>query len=554
MPARPPAPAPPPEAAVPLTELIDGLRAPGALEPGAAAECVQTHISVVFLTPRYAWKLKKPLRLWGLVDYGTLAARRHWCEEEVRVNRRLAPDLYLGVREVRRGLGGRIGLTGAGEVVAHLVQMQRIAPGATWSERLDAGVLEAAEVRAGAERIAAFHGAVRLPEGGRALARPAGFARVLRQNFRGTAEHVPARFPPRVHAGLATRLARRLRAARGRLAARVAEGRAVDGHGDLRLDHVLRHQGRLVVIDAVEFTARLRHVDPLSDLAFLAVDLVARGRPDLARVLEEAYLQHAPDPDAAALLPLFRAYRAHVRAKVSAVTAAAAEVPAAQRAANDRAARRWLATAWGQARLGAPGVLLVLRGLSGTGKSTLASRLAPWLGARIVRSDLVRKDLLGLAPTARPQGAAREAAYSEEMGRRTYAELLRRGLAHARAGASVILDATYLRADSRAEVQAAAQRAGLAHVLLDVTCAPQVVRERIAARAARDDDASDADWKVYLEQAATQEPLTPAERTQAVPFASEEPAEAGVLSLLDRIEAQVDARTEPLGEEVDPWT
>lgn len=550
---RPADPVAPVEQLIALGDLIQGLSAAGALAPGEVAQVLQTHISVVFLTRTRAFKIKKPLRLWGLVDYGTLARRKHWCEEEVRLNRRLAPRVYLGVRAILRtpsglqvGPADADGLAGA-DVVEHAVEMRRLSPGSTWKEQLKAGTLDEAQVRLGARRIAAFHAQERLEPQDRGWARPVNFARVLRQNFSGTRAYVPQLFPARAHRGLATRLARRLAGARAALRSRLEAGRMVDGHGDLRLEHVVLQDGELAVIDCVEFTPRLRHIDPFSDLAFLSMDLRMRGRTDLAQALVKEYVDATADPGGLSLLPLFQAYRAHVRAKVDAQTATAGEVSEGVRQEKGLGARRSFATAWSFARAGAPGGLLVLRGLSGSGKSVLAGRIAPWLGAQIVRSDVVRKELLGLGPTDRPAGKDKQTAYSSAVSERTYAEVLARAVDIARRGRCALLDATYLRRESRDEVHAAARQSGLPFAILDVTCDEATVRERLRMRTARGDDASDADWSVYLEQRAEQEPLSGTEREFAVRFPSQQPPESSLPDLIDLLEAQCDARHEPLG-------
>jgi hypothetical protein len=477
-------------------------------------EVVQTHISVVFLTARTAYKVKKPLALWGFLDYGTLAARRRWCEEEVRLDRRLAPDLYRGVVPIARS-GGRLVVGAAGAAEEHAVVMRRFRPEDTLEARLAAGRAAEADVALVARLLARFHREHRLEEAALRRAVPGLFAGVLAQNVRATLEFVPGLFPERLHASLAARLARALRAERESLRRRAAE-LAVDGHGDVRLEHVLVETGATSIIDAVEFTTRLRHIDPLSDAAFLWMECVARGRRDLADAFLAAYAA-AGGPVDHGLLTLFAAYRAHVRAKVAATTSAETEVPAAQRAAAADSARRHLVLAWALAGQGrGPAPIVMLRGPSGSGKSVLARELAPWLDAVVVRSDEVRKELFGLAPLARPSGEAKEALYASSASQRTYAEVLRRGLEAARAGRVAFLDATYLLARARRAVIDAASEAGVPWLVVDLETPPDEVRRRLAERAARGDDASDADLGVYEQQLAEAEPLSAEERVRTL--------------------------------------
>jgi predicted kinase len=349
---------------------------------------------------------------------------------------------------------------------------------------------------------------------------------------------VPALFPEAALADLDRVLARRLRRIRARLTERLARGLAVDGHGDVRLEHVLLEDGRVSVIDCVEFTTVWRHIDPLADAAFLVMDLLAHASRRLEHAFTQAYLAASGESDLD-VLELFAAYRAHVRAKVDATTSAEREVPADQRERKAASARNHLALAWSLAREGPP-PLVVLRGPSGTGKSVLATALAPWLMADVVRSDLVRKELFGLAPQARPTPVEVADLYGSAASVRTYAELLRRGLAAAGRGRAAILDATYLRCDARRAVFDAAARAGVPCVVVDVAAPADVVRARLAERARRNDDPSDADVAVYEEQVRTAEPLTEDERPRVVEHPAGTEPSVTLLAVVDRV-ATLDA-------------
>ncbi|MDA1195453.1 MAG: AAA family ATPase [Planctomycetota bacterium] len=531
-----------------IAALIEALARPGALVPGEAAEVIQTHISVVFLAGERAYKIKKPIRLWGFLDYGTVAARQHWCEEEVRLNRRLAPDIYLGVARVTRTAGGAE-IDGPGEVIDHAVVMRRLPAGVTLLERLEAGTLDAAVLAATGRKLAAFQACHRLEPTAARGARPGNFGHTLRANFGTSRGGVPEVFPARVHDGVRKRILRRLWRERARIRARVAAGRPVDGHGDIRLEHVVLLDEEIGVIDCCEFSTTLRHIDPLSDAAFLSMDLTVRGHPELAAAYERAYLDAASDPDGPHLLPLYRAYRAHVRAMVDLQSARAPEIPAATRAHKALGAQRTMAVAWSQSRVGAPPPVIVLRGASGVGKSWVATRLAPWLRAEIIRSDVVRKELLGVAPTWRPSAEEKRVVYGAAMHARTYQAVLDRADAALARGRAVFLDATYLRRDTRDEVQAFARERGAPYAVLDVTCDEYEVRRRLLARASRNDDASDADQAIHDEMMRTAEPLAADELRLVAHHRSGESPEACILALCDVLEAQVDADHEPLGPE-----
>ncbi len=477
-------------------------------------ECIQTHISVVFLTARLAFKWKKPLQLWGLLDYGSPERRLHWCREEVRLNQRLAPTLYLGIAPLLRAADGELSLGPLAVEVPgaeHVVVMRRFAAADTLRARLEAGRAGATELRALGERIGRFHRAHRLDAESSATA-VAAFAAVLHNNVRATRCFVPALFPASVHRLLEHELAGALRQGRALLRRRIAAGRGVDGHGDLRLEHVLLSDP-IAVVDAVEFNASLRRVDGASDLAFLVMELQAAGHGTLVEALLAGY----GEPIEPAALALFCAYRAHVRAKVGAVTGAEADLPLAQRQVAQRQARAHLSLALACARCGrTQPALILLHGPSAAGKSHLAAQLAPWLLADLHRSDLVRKRLHGLAAFARPQGPERERLYGAEANRRTEAALLADARASLLAGHSVLLDATHLRAASRQRGFALARELGAVPLLLDLRTSLPRLRSRLDSRLRRDDDPSDADPAVLRDQLLQAEPLGEAEQPHCV--------------------------------------
>lgn len=532
-----------------LAALIEALGRPGALVAGETPEIVQTHISVVCLTRELAIKIKKPIELWGFLDYSTPEARRHWCAEEVRLNRRLVDDVYLRVGAITATDDG-VTLDGDGPVLEACVVMRRLPVGATFLERLEADALTADDLTATAEHLARFQAAHRLPPAAAAGGLPSRLGHTMRANFAGSAHGMPTLFPTAVHEGLRTRVFRRLWAQRARMRARVAAGRTTDGHGDIRLEHVVRLEHGIGIMDCCEFTDTLRHVDPLSDAAFLSMDLIVHGRPELAEAFEAAYLAAADDrEDAPHLLPLYRAYRAHVRAMVDEQSLRGAELPEDTKAAKALGARRTLATAWTQARAGAVPPVIVLRGPSGVGKSWLAGHIGPWLRAEVIRSDVVRKELLGVEPTWRPTPEEKREVYGKAMHERTYHEVLERARDALARGRTAILDATYLRRDTRDEARAFARSLRAPYAVLDVTCDPEVVRQRLRERARRNDDASDGDEAIYAAMVQSAEPLAGDELPLAVTHASGDAPEACILPLLDVFESQLDAGRERLGPE-----
>jgi aminoglycoside phosphotransferase family enzyme/predicted kinase len=500
--------------------LVEALSSPSAYpRPGRDVSVVHTHVSVVFLTGDRAYKVKKPVRFWGFLDYGTVERRKRLCEEEVRLNRRLAPEVYLGVVPIVRR-DGRVVVGGEGEPVEHAVEMVRFDERATLAGLVSRGEATREDVLEAARVVRRFHATARRDADVLREGRPVVFARILRANVGSTRRHVPETFPAALHEAVVSRLAACLRESRARLRRRAAERRLVEGHGDLRAEHFVRldpsRPAGWIVVDAIEFTARLRSLDPLSDAAFLSTDLRSLARPDLASAFEDAYLGDPPDLDARHVLPLFLAYRAHVRANVDALRSRDEAVPAGARERAASSARRHLALAWSLSRRGRAPPLVVMVGPSGVGKSVVADAVAPLLDAEVLRSDVVRKRLAGFRPTERATGRALRALYSARVSSRTYAEMLRGAERALRAGRAAVLDATYLLRRGREAAAALARRLGSPYAFLAVEVPPEEARARIERRLARDTDPSDATSEVYEEQVATAEPLGAREARRAV--------------------------------------
>src|SRR5947209_8433212 len=413
-----------------LPRLIAALSDPRAYPfPVGHVEVRHTHVSIVFLAGDYAYKVKKPVNL-GFLDFGTLVERRHFCDEEVRLNRRLAPHVYRGVVPVTRA-GEGLAVEGDGEAVEWAVKMERLPDDATLLSRLRAGALDAATVEALARRVAAFHASAAGGETVAAFGRFEVVAGNARENFAQSAARVGAAVSRAVHDRLRQRTEAALERHRGLIESRAARGVPRDTHGDLHLDHVYLFPGRpppgdLVAIDCVEFSERLRHADPVADAAFLAMDLTFRGRCDLAAAFADAYFAAAGDAEGRALLPFYTAYRAVVRGKVEGMEAAELEVPAGERAAALAGARaHWLLALGELEEPDRRPCLVLTAGLPGSGKSTLARALADLAGFTVIRSDVVRKELAGLGPDAPAPADIRAGLYAPERVERPYAACLR---------------------------------------------------------------------------------------------------------------------------------
>lgn len=467
---------------------LDELRRPACYPgPPEEVEIVQTHISIVCLAGARVYKLKKPVRL-SFLDFSTPERRAHFCHEEVRLNRRLCPDVYRGVVELRRGPAG-LNFRGEGTVVDHAVEMTRL-PAARMLDRLLAeDAVRPEEMRALAIRIAAFHRSADRGADVRAAGAPAGLAARMRANFADTRPMVGSILDADLHRALEAATERDVARLLPVLARRAEAGWVVDGHGDLHARNVCLVEPP-VAYDCIEFSAAFRCGDVAVENAFLTMDLRYRGHPELAAAYVDAYVRASGDHEQPALLPPLERYRAMVRAKVGALASAEAEVDPADRAGAARSARRHERLAAALAIEEAGGLWLAVAGPPASGKSTLAAALAADTGWPVLASDRVRKELLGLAPTAR----APASAYTPAVSDRVYAELLARAAA---VRGPVLLDANWPTRARRRALVAAARAAGRRVVLVSLAVSPAVARRRLATRAADPHAVSDADVGVW---------------------------------------------------------
>lgn len=470
------------------------------------AELIETHISWVLLAGDDAYKLKKPLRL-DFLDFSTPQLRRAACEEELRINRRTAPDIYLGVVAVTGSVQApRIG--GEGPAIEHAVHMRRFPQQALLAHRAERGELGGEHIDALARRIAAFHQAAEMASADR----PYGTASVVRQWARDNFGPLQHRLRGDPLAARLAELQRWTEAEGARLApvfeARRAAGRVCEGHGDLHLGNLIWLDGAPQLFDAIEFNPQLRWIDVMADVGFLFMDLHAHALAPLAWRFMNAWLDLTGDHAGLALLDFYAVYRALVRAKVAALRVGATGD------AHWQAMARYLDLAH---RLAQPRerVLYVASGVSGSGKSSQSQPLIESRGIVRLRADVERKRLFGLAPEA-SSAAVPGGIYTPAASARTYAELLGRARAVLEAGFPVLADATFLRQAHRAEFMALAAELGLPCRLLVFDAPVDVLRERVRRRSAEGRDASEATLAVLERQLLEREPLTDAEAAIAI--------------------------------------
>lgn len=482
-----------------FARLIKALSDPAAYRrPVEAVEVRQTHISAVFLTGSDAYKIKKPVNF-GFLDFSTLEKRRHFCEEEVRLNRRLAATVYRGVVPITQN-GEQLHVEGQGDVIEWAVKMERLPDDAALERCLQRGEVTDEFIQALARKVAGFHAHAETGEHVSAFGRFDVVAGNVRENFEQTAHHAESIIGRSVFERLRTLTEKALESLHPLIDGRARRGIPRDTHGDLRADHVYicpkaDRPADAVIIDCIEFNERFRFADPVSDMAFLVMDLRFRARPDLADAFADSYFQHAGDEEGRALLQFYTAYRAVVRAKVEGMKLSEEEMPQAERAlALQQARTHWLLALAALEKPGMRPCLILMGGLPGTGKSTIARRLRERANFNIIRSDAIRKEVAGVTGVVLPKSAFGEGIYSPAWTERTYAECLRRAEQLLFDGNRVIVDASFSDEKRRCQFLAEADRWGVPGIFVHCLAPSEIVRERIEKRLG---DVSDADWAIH---------------------------------------------------------
>ncbi len=524
------------------------LRASAYPHPVGRVKLVTTHLSWVLVAGEWAYKIKRPVHF-PFVDFGSVEQRRHFCEEELRINQRFAPGLYQRVARVSLGPDGAR-IDGEGAVIDHAVVMRAFEQREVLAERVIAGAATGVELATFGAALARLHGAAPRPEPHSPVGTSTAVAVAMSRN---SAECLVATrvFGNQAEVAL---LAGEQRKALGRMVdrldARRAAGRVREGHGDLHMGNVVRQGGALLAFDALEFDADFRWGDVAQDVGFLCADLRAAGRADLAQAFLNGYLQVSGDFGLLQVLELYVADRALVRAKVMALLAIGSPTAHALHEAQQQKHLQVAREALGPRRP----ACLMMHGPSGSGKSWLAAQLAGPVHAAVVRSDIERRRLAQFA--ARNGHPATQASYAPDAVRATYARLRDCAKDALLGGQCVILDATHSQRAERARVAELCRTQGVPLVLIDCQAPDHVLTQRVAARLGAQRDASEATLDVLQRQLASSEPLSPDEGLQVLVARTDSPdACRRVLPQLRELlpQLQPPGGQHPGGQQPDGW-
>ncbi len=482
-----------------FSDLLQALSNPAAYpHPAEKITVHQTHISAVFLAGEFAYKIKKPLNL-GFLDFTTLESREHFCREEVRLNRRLAPEVYLDVVPIMQS-SGRLSVGGKGETVEWAVKMKRLDECRTLLSLLKTDQLRPDILEILAERLTKFYagadGENHIAEFGRWSV----VAANCHENFEQVAPYVGRTISADVFEKLKQTTTEKLEKLMNKIKSRAKRHVPRDTHGDLHLDHVYlfpeeKPPNDLVIVDCIEFNERFRFSDPVADIAFLVMDLKFRGRPDLAEKFAEAYFSASGDEEGKELLPFYVSYRAVVRGKVEGFELKEAEIPKqVKEAALQRARAHFLLAS---SELSAPAerpCLVLIAGLPGSGKSTIARGLVEKAGFTRISSDQTRKELAGIKESETARTEFGSGIYTSEWNDRTYDACLKKAESLLFQGKRVVVDASFAEEKRRIAFLNSARAWGVPSLLLLCTADETEIKSRLSRPR---ENFSDAGWTIY---------------------------------------------------------
>lgn len=506
--------------------------------PVEGFQLIETHISWVLLTGMYAYKIKKPLNL-GFLDFSTLDKRRHYCEEELRLNRRLAPEIYVDMVSIT-GSHDAPRLRGPGEPIEYAVRMVQFPQEAQLDRVLARGELTHDILDRLCDRIAAFH--AETPSA--AQDSPFGLPERLYQPIKENFEHIlPVLEAQRRQTDRLRVLRSRTDAAYRRLyetfILRKREGLVRECHGDMHLANIALFHGEIVIFDCIDFNESLRWIDVMSELAFLVMDLEERGHPELARRALNRYLEASGDYAGLDVLRFYQVYRAMVRAKVACIRLHQGALDSDESERLTAQYQGYLALAEAYTQPLHPAVIII-HGLSGCGKTTVTQALLERWDAIRVRSDVERKRLAGLKATELSRSGLDGGIYTAELTEQTYGRLAELARRMVYAGYPVIVDAAFLKRAQRLTFRDLAYGLNVPFVILDMQAPEAVLRSRVAERQRAGRDASEADLAVLARQIATHEPLDADEQPLAIRLDTSLPLD------MARLLAELDARLCPV--------
>jgi uncharacterized protein len=474
----------------------------------SSVRVIHTHISVVFVSEDLVYKIKKPLNL-GFLDFSDLDKRAYFCNQEVELNRRFSENIYLGVIWIYQGRSG-INLDGDGIPVEVAVLMKRIPEDRILLNILGQDKVEPELIDRIADRIAEIHSMSPTNQTISSFGSVEVISQNLQENFTQTLPYIGLTIDSECHRSISRLASDFLDANMSVFEERVRNGFIRDCHGDLHVDHVIVMNG-IMLCDCIEFNDRFRYCDTAADIGFLLMDLDYSGFPAFSKTAAERYAKTSGDTGILDLFPFYKSYRAFVRGKVSSFALDEPEIPTGERSTLKDTAQDYFRLALSYFTHDSSPILIITMGLTGAGKSFLASKLGVRLGIEILRSDVIRKEIHGVSPLHHQLDNYTVGLYTPEATESTYRSLLERARKCVESGNSVIIDASFLNRKHRILARDLAQALGARFSIIQCSAEDDVVRTRLDARLSDRNESSDGRWEIFLAQKSAFDPISASE-------------------------------------------
>jgi aminoglycoside phosphotransferase family enzyme/predicted kinase len=466
---------------------------------------VQTHVSLIFITDNYVYKIKKPVDL-GFLNFTTLDRRRFYCAEEIRLNRRLCPDIYLGIAEVRDSERGA-SFDGEGEVIDYAVKMKRLPEERMMEHLLQENSLVDEDIRRIARTIGEFHLKADQGEEINCYGSPEAIRHNWDESFRQISEFVPAVIAVADLRILMAWVDAFLAENQNLFAERISQGFIRDCDGDIHMGNICLTD-RICIFDCIEFNNRFRYSDTAADIAFLLMDFDFHARRDFSGIFLSAYIETTGDCGITKVLDFYKIYRAVVRGKVECFKLRDPDIPDDARHEAEARALRYFRLARGYViRRKLPPTLIITSGLMGSGKSSTAAELAFELGMQLYSSDAARKEIAHIPAHSHDFSGYGQGIYSAGFNQETYDTLCASAAKSLEAGQSVIIDATFQRKIDRTRFRALAEKLSAPFYIVKTDCPESLIKERLGKRMTRRATISDGRWELFRQQSEEFEPL-----------------------------------------------
>jgi len=513
-----------------LPALVQGLLEPKAYpEATARIELVQTQMSFILLADNYVYKVKKPVNL-GFLDYTTLEKRRFFCQREVELNQRLCPEVYLGVVPITKD-ERKILIQGKGKAIEYAVKMRRLPQKAMMDALLASDKVTPEMVTAVAQKLVAFHQRAETNASISAFGRIDAIRKNTDENFTQTEKYIGNTISQEKYQRVKAYTDSFIKKNATLFRKRIADGRIRDCHGDLHAAHVCFTDG-ICIYDCIEFNDRFRYSDVAAEVAFLAMDLDHYGRADLARRFVNAYIDKSKDRGLVKLLNFYKCYRAYVRGKVEGFKLDDPYIAPAEKGQILEVASSYFDLADSYTR--SKPALFITTGLVGTGKTFSAQALAKRLGLVVISSDVTRKKLASIPLTEHRFEEFDSGIYSAEFSRKTYGKMFTEARDILAEGGSVILDASFIRAEERLKAKKLAAELGADFFIVECSLDEETIKQRLAQRL-EEGSTSDGRWEIYPSQKGAFEPVAEVPPQKHVIIDTSKPLEENIRQILDKI-------------------